>query len=87
MTGPSVSAGFPQNARLAMEKTLPDARLKYKVVRRTAGMGSLGQQRFVAIANWKGGFICREAKAMVPSACVWLEESGGQNAELLPNDY
>jgi Uncharacterized protein conserved in bacteria (DUF2252) len=78
---PTVSAGFPKNAKLAMEKTLPDARLKYKVVRRKAGMGSLGQQRFVAIANWKGGFICREAKAMVPSACVWLkgQAKGTQN--------
>jgi hypothetical protein len=75
---PVVSAGFPQNARLAMEKTLPDARLKYKVVRRKAGLGSLGQQRFVAIVNWKGGFICREAKAMLPSACVWLEGRAGR---------
>jgi uncharacterized protein DUF2252 len=80
---PVVSAGFPQNARLAMAKTLPHARLKYKVVRRVAGMGSLGQQRFVAIANWKGGFICREAKAMVPSACVWLRSQ----ARRTPNYY
>ena len=35
-------------------------------------MGSLGQQRFVAIAQWEGGFIAREAKAVVPSSCVWL---------------
>ncbi len=36
-------------------------------------MGSLGQQRFVAIAEWKGGCVAREAKALVPSACVWAE--------------
>jgi len=42
------------------------------VVRREAGMGSLGQQRFVAIAEWEGGCIAREAKEMVPSACAWL---------------
>jgi uncharacterized protein DUF2252 len=78
---PVVRMGFPKDAQLAMEKTLPDARLKYKVVRRQAGLGSLGQQRFVAIVNWKGGFICREAKAMVPSACVWLkgQAKGTQN--------
>jgi hypothetical protein len=70
---PVVRTGFPKDAKQAMEKTLPDARLKYKVVRRQAGLGSLGQQRLVAIANWKGGLICREAKAMLPSACVWLE--------------
>ena len=36
-------------------------------------MGSLRQQRFVAIARWEGGHIAREAKAMLPSACVWLD--------------
>ena len=36
-------------------------------------MGSLGQQRFVAIASWEGGHIAREAKAILPSACVWLD--------------
>jgi hypothetical protein len=26
----------------------------------------------VAIAKWQGGYIAREAKLMVPSACSWL---------------
>jgi hypothetical protein len=56
-----------------LRETLPNPNLDYKVVRREAGLGSLGQQRFVAIANWKGGHIAREAKAMLPSACVWLD--------------
>jgi hypothetical protein len=47
--------------------------LDYKVVSREAGLGSLGQPRFVAIAHWNGGLIAREAKALVPSACAWLE--------------
>ncbi len=62
-----------KDARQALERTLPDARLEYKVVTREAGIGSLGQQRFVAIASWKGGLVAREAKALVPSACVWLD--------------
>jgi hypothetical protein len=66
------ASGLPRDARQALEKTLPGKKLDYKVVRREAGMGSLGQQRFVAIADWQGGCIAREAKAMVPSACVWL---------------
>jgi uncharacterized protein (DUF2252 family) len=37
-----------------------------------AGLGSLGQLRFVAIGKWQGGFIAREAKAVVPSASVWI---------------
>jgi hypothetical protein len=58
----------------ALEKTLPEAGIEYKVVRRQAGLGSLGQQRFVAIAMWQGGFIAREAKMMVPSSCSWLHD-------------
>jgi Uncharacterized protein conserved in bacteria (DUF2252) len=63
---------LPPPARQALEETLPDKKMDYKVVRREAGLGSLGQQRFVAIADWQGGCIAREAKAMVPSACLWL---------------
>ena len=69
---PVVTDGFPSTARRAIEKTLPDRNLEYKLVRREAGHGSLGQPRFVAIAKWYGGFIAREAKATIPSSCVWL---------------
>jgi hypothetical protein len=63
----------PRDVRKALEKMLPDPNLAYKVVRREAGTGSLGQRRFVAVSSWKGGFIAREAKAIVPSASVWLD--------------
>jgi Uncharacterized protein conserved in bacteria (DUF2252) len=69
---PAVNGGFPPSARRAIEKTLPDRKLPYKVVRREAGHGSLGQQRFVALARWCGACIAREAKATVPSSCVWV---------------
>jgi hypothetical protein len=69
---PAVTHGFPSSAKRAIEKTLPERHLPYKVVRREAGHGSLGQQRFVAISNWCGAFIAREAKATIPSSCVWL---------------
>jgi uncharacterized protein (DUF2252 family) len=64
--------GLPRDVRQTLKRVLPAANLRYKVVRREAGLGSLGQQRFVAIAQWNGGLIAREAKAMVPSACAWL---------------
>jgi hypothetical protein len=70
---PAARQPLRKDVRQALERALPDARLGYRVVRREAGMGSLGQQRFVGLATWKGGFIAREAKAMVPSACVWLD--------------
>ena len=69
---PVVQRGLPRDAKKILEKMLPGPRLDYKVVRREAGIGSLGQQRFVAIADWDGGCIAREAKAMTPSACAWL---------------
>src|ERR1700694_5186612 len=69
---PVVRHGLPRGATRVLRQMLPDPNLDYKVVRREAGMGSLGQQRFVAIADWEGGHIAREAKAMLPSACVWL---------------
>ena len=38
---------------------------------RTAGGGSLGRPRYVVIADWRGGRVVREAKALVPSAWNW----------------
>jgi hypothetical protein len=52
--------------------------MEYKVVLRKAGMGSLGQERFVAISHWQGGNLAREAKRMVPSACSWLNDEGAR---------
>ena len=50
---------------------LPDPDAEIIVVRRTAGVGSLGRQRFVAIARDGDRFVAREAKALVPSAAAW----------------
>jgi hypothetical protein len=71
---PAVRQPLAKDLKRALEKTLPEAGIEYKVVRRQAGLGSLGQERFVAIANWQGGCIAREAKLMVPSACSWLND-------------
>ena len=70
---PVVTRPLGSDMKRALEKTLPDPKMVYKLVRRQAGLGSLGQQRLVAIANWQGGCIAREAKAVLPSACTWLE--------------
>jgi len=71
---PAVRQPLAKDLKRALEKTLPERRVEYKVVRRQAGLGSLGQERFVAIAGWQGGCIAREAKLMVPSACSWLND-------------
>jgi len=69
---PAVRQPLARDLKNALEKTLPEAGIAYKVVRRQAGLGSLGQERFVAIMKWQGGCIAREAKRLVPSACAWL---------------
>jgi hypothetical protein len=46
-------------------------------VHRVAGAGSLGCERFVALAKWKGGRIAREAKALTPSAYIWGNDQEG----------
>ena len=76
---PVVRGNLPKDVKLTLEKTLPDSKMDYKVVRRAAGLGSRGQQRFVAIAQWNGGYIAREAKAMLPSSCVWLSGRVGRS--------
>jgi uncharacterized protein (DUF2252 family) len=60
-------------------RTLMPAGVEYRVIARTAGIGSLGRPRFVALAEWGGGKIAREAKALIPSAAVWA--SGNKSTE------
>lgn len=66
----------PKRARRALEKMLPEKELNYIVCTRIAGLGSLGRQRFVAIAEWRGGKIARETKALAPSAALWAGAKG-----------
>ena len=71
MDGLPIAQDVPKSARKALEWLMPEKGLDYKIAHRTAGVGSLGCERFVALANWQGGKIAREAKALAPSACVW----------------
>jgi hypothetical protein len=68
---PETRNPIPGGAREAIERLLPGPQLPYRVVRRTAGVGSLGHPRYVAVARWHGGQIALEAKPAIPSACVW----------------
>jgi hypothetical protein len=72
---PPARNDIPTDARKALERLLPE-RLEYRVVRRIAGIGSLGHPRYVAVADWRGGQIALEAKAAAPSACAWARPGG-----------
>ena len=54
----------PASARKAIEGLLPAKGLRYSVAHRIAGLGSLGRERYVATAEFHGGKIAREAKAL-----------------------
>ncbi|MGP0075084.1 MAG: DUF2252 family protein [Bryobacteraceae bacterium] len=68
---PTLRGRVPKSARRAIERMMPEPGLEYRIVHRIAGLGSLGRERYVAIANCHGGRVAREAKALAPSACVW----------------
>jgi uncharacterized protein (DUF2252 family) len=65
----------PASGRVPRKKLraqLPDSEARCVFVHRVTGVGSLGRQRFVAIAQGKDGQpVAREAKALVPSAASW----------------
>jgi len=79
-TFPKVTGGIPANATKAIESLMPERIPSYRIVRRVSGLGSLGRQRLVAIVDWHGGKIAREAKALIPSACVWAGNGKYANA-------
>src|SRR5690349_24692687 len=52
---PAANHGLPRSAMDALRETMPAADLRYKVVRREAGLATLVEQRFVAVAKRMGG--------------------------------
>jgi uncharacterized protein (DUF2252 family) len=73
---PTVRANVPADARKAIAHLLPPSQQPHRIVRRVAGIGSLGHHRFVFLTDWHGGQIALEAKAAIPSACVWARHGG-----------
>jgi Uncharacterized protein conserved in bacteria (DUF2252) len=74
---PEVADEPPAGALNAIARLMPERGLHWHVAHRVAGLGSLGRERYVAIAEWNGGSVAREAKALAPSACVWAEQGKG----------
>lgn len=68
----------PPPAREALLSAFPtpmSVPQRLRLGHRTAGLGSLGRQRFTAVVDdWNGGLIAREAKALAPSAWLWAHE-------------
>jgi|SRR5579864_1312822 len=79
---PTWKGDVPMGAIKMLAKVMPDPDLPRRLVHRVAGLGSLGRQRFVAMADWQGGRIAREVKALSPSAVMWAQGGDG-NPKLL----
>lgn len=76
---PDLRGAVPKSARRAVQRMLPDQDLEHRIVHRTAGLGSLGRERYVGIGVFHGSRVAREAKALAPSACVWA--AGGKGSQ------
>ncbi len=74
---PSFRQEISPIVREALEHLMPKPLSGYRLARRVAGLGSLGHQRFVAIAEFCAGKIAREAKMLVPSSVYWAHEQEG----------
>lgn len=74
----------PVRFRGVLEAAMPDRVPTCSVAPRTAGTGSLGRPRFIAMANWRGGPVLREAKVVVMSA--WSRTHAPQDRVIRAQD-
>jgi len=77
---PELAEDAPAGVVKAIGRMMPEPGMKWKTSHRIAGLGSLGRERYVCIADYHGGSVAREAKALAPSACVWAESGKGTAA-------
>jgi hypothetical protein len=75
----AIRGHIPDRVRKALESLMPERGIPYRLLHRVAGLGSLGRERFVALANWRGGHVAREAKALVPTAWEWGQKTHESN--------
>jgi hypothetical protein len=80
---PTVKTPVPEGVLASLRRALPERGLKFRIVHRVAGLGSLGRQRFVALAVWRGGRVAREAKALAPSACTLAVNGRGETVGMM----
>lgn len=62
--------------RKALAAGMPEPDLALRTARRTAGAGSLGRPRWIAMADWRGAPVVREAKALMTSSWVKVHGTG-----------
>jgi uncharacterized protein (DUF2252 family) len=68
---------LPAKVQELLLQRLPDGANTVRFTRRRSGLGSLGREQLVALADWHGGKIAHEAKALAPSAWDWAHGTHG----------
>ena len=61
---PVAAKPVPDRFLTALRDSLPDPAMPFSAQCRTAGTGSLGRPRFVALIEWRGGPVLREGDAL-----------------------
>ena len=74
-------ANPPSNVRF--KRSLPDEARLIRLCAVVRGGGSLGRPRYIAVAEWRGGQVLREAKGLVPSAWTWAQDRVPDSSTLL----
>ena len=72
---PKYPGKVPESVLKLLKDEFPTPETGFVLKRRIAGLGSLGHPRILAMATWQGAHIAREAKAIRPSAWVWIKQS------------
>lgn len=73
---PAAPQPIPDAVRKALLASLPEGAEEVVIQPRHAGLGSLGRPRFVALAQWRGGKVAREAKRRLPSVFLYARMPG-----------
>jgi hypothetical protein len=68
----------PERYRRALEAAMPERGLPAWTARRTAGTGSLGRPRWIAVAEWHGAPVVREAKVLLASGWTLAHGRGSR---------
>ncbi len=69
---PEPAQALPAEAQSLLERLAPGSGWRPTLRRRTAGLGSLGHRRVVAVGVWQGGLAARELKELAPPASNWV---------------
>ena len=73
----------PGSVRAALKRSLPEGTADIRfAAQHNKGGGGLGRPRYIAVGEWQGAPVAREAKAVVPSGWDWAHQK--RNPRKLP---